>query len=85
MRLISCVDDREVEVVCETSFEINVSFSFLRGALFKFIKIIFFHGAWKQQVATATRTSLKKWILRSFGLHGDYSYSLTLSNVDEPS
>ena len=46
MRLISCVEDRVVEVDCEASFETNVSFSFLSGALFN---LSYFFIAWKQQ------------------------------------
>ena len=38
----------------------------------------------KDQDATATRTSREKVNLRSFSLHRDFSYSLTLSNVGEP-
>ena len=42
-------------------------------------------GTLRSNDATATRTSLKKWILRSFSLNRDYSYPLTLSNAGKPS
>ena len=42
-------------------------------------------GTLRSNNATATRTSLKKVYLRSFGLYKDYSYLNTLSNVGEPS
>ena len=43
-------------------------------------------GTLRSNDATATRTSLKKWIwVFSCSLYSDYSYPLTLSIVGEPS
>ena len=43
-------------------------------------------GTLRSNVATATKTSFKKWIrVRSFSLYSDFYYPLTLLNVGEPS
>ena len=70
-------------------FSISILFSRVTVNVLVFVlRVVFFHlilGTLRSNHATVSRTSLKKVYLRSFSLYRDYSYPITLSNVDEPS